>query len=123
MATPEEVMRGQIVALNDALGQMQSTVLALQQRLEAAEEEASRSHRRGQGRGRADEGQEDVDGDDYMRGKSKDLMSRKFFEPEPFTKSSGAFRDWSEEFVDFIAMRDETLSAALDNARDQRARR
>ena len=121
MATPEEVMRGQIVALNDALGQMQSMVLALQQRLEAAEEEASRSHRRGQDRGRDDEAQEDGDGDDDMRGKAKDLMSRKFFEPEPFTKSSGAFRDWSEEFVDFIAMRDENLAAALDNTRNSKS--
>ena len=120
MASAEDVMRGQIVALNDALGQVQSTVAALQQRLEVAEEDASRANRRGGGRHR-EEGDEDADGDDDMRGKPKDLMSRKFFEPAPFNKSSGSFRDWAEEFVDFIAMRDENLAAALDNARDSKS--
>ena len=120
MASAEEVMRGQIVTLNDALGQVQSTVAALQQRLEVAEEDASRANRRGGGRHR-EEGDDDADGDDDMRGKPKDLMSRKFFEPSPFNKSSGSFRDWAEEFVDFIAMRDENLAAALDNARDSKS--
>ena len=40
-------------------------------------------------------------------------MSKKFFDPVAFMKTSGPLREWAEEFGDFIAVRDEELAAAL----------
>ena len=66
---------------------------------------------RGPCRGRDHQGE---DGDD------QNLMSDKFFEPSPFTKNAGSWREWAEEFVDFIAMRDEELAEALNTPKESR---
>ena len=56
------------------------------------------------------------DDDDDIGRNDRDIMSKKFFEPKAFTKSSGLFHQWAEDFVDFIAMRDEELATALQIA-------
>ena len=101
-ASVADVLSAQIVTLNDAIGQMQRTIVQLEARISQNEDDAMRGGPR-----RARDGQGE-DGDD------RNLMSDKFFEPSPFTKSSGLWRDWAEDFVDFIAMRDDELSEALN---------
>ena len=41
-------------------------------------------------------------------------MSDKFFELSAFTKSSGPWREWAEDFVEIIAMRNDKRSNIID---------
>ena len=48
----------------------------------------------------------------------RDIISKKNFEPTASTKRSGPFRELADDFVDFIAMRDEELAEALQAVKD-----
>ena len=98
-ASVAEQLQAQIVA-------MQDTMNAMQMRLAEAEDEIRRNGARGIG-GRGHDRQEE------------ELVSKKFFDPEPFT-SKDVWREWSEDFVDFISGRPgsgETLASNLEQAR------
>ena len=102
------VLSAQIVTLNDTIGRMQMTINEMEDRLRQAEDDSMRNAHRGRGyRG----GDDDDDG-----GGGDKLMSNKFFAPTAFTKSSGSWREWAEDFVDYISMRDEELAEALNMA-------
>ena len=103
-----DVLSAQIVTLNETMGQMQRTIVQLEARISQNEDDAMRG---GPRRGRNNQGE---DGDD------QNLMSDKFFEPSPFTKGTGSWREWAEDFVDFIAMRDEELAEALNTSKESR---
>ena len=89
---------------------MQRTIVQLEARLAQTEEDAMRGFRRG----REHPGE---DGDVYG---GRNVMSDKFFDPSPSTKSSGSWREWAEDFVDFIAMRDDALAEALNVSKQSR---
>ena len=107
-ASLADVLSAQIVTLNETMGQMQRTIVQLEARISQTEDEAMRGGHR-----RSRDGQGE-DGDD------RNLMSDKFFEPAPFTKSTGSWREWAEDFVDLIAMRDDELAEALNTAKESR---
>ena len=107
-ASVADMLSAQIITLNDTIGRMQQTIVQLEARVTQSEEDSMRG---GPRRGRDDSGED---------GHDKNLMSDKFFEPAPFTKSTGSWRDWAEDFVDFIAMRDDELAEALNTAKESR---
>ena len=86
---------------------LQDTISAMQLRLGEAEDEIRRNGARGVGSG--------------GRGadKEEDFVSKKFFDPEPFA-AKDVWREWSEEFIDFIAGRPgsgDTLAGNLGQVR------
>ena len=104
------MLSAQIVTLNDTMGQMQRTIIALAARLPQTEDEAMRGSRRGR-----DHSGEDGDVDGGLN-----LMSDKLFGHSPCTKRSGPWRGWAEDFVDFIIMRDDELAEALNTSKEAR---
>ena len=104
----DESLSAQIVSLKGTISRMQQTISQLESRLSQAKEDALCYSRRSRNRS----------GEDDEAGRGCDLVLDKFFEPPPFMKSSGAWREWAEDFVDFIAMSDEELPEALNTAKD-----
>ena len=98
-ANVADQLQAQIVALQDV-------VTALQQSLGDAEDDIRRNGSRGVGSRGAGGGHDD------------ELVSRKFFDPDPFT-SKDVGREWSEDFVDFISSHPhgEQLGSNLEQAR------
>ena len=98
----------QMVQQQGLLAQQQATIQQLHDRLRLAEatvstlqDDASRSNRRGR-----------MDDDE---GKPKDLADKKFFTP-PMLGSKSLFREWAEEFVEYLEDRDAELGRLLEKA-------
>ena len=49
---------------------------------------------------------------------TKNLVERKFFSPDELTTKS-VFKEWGEDFLDFVESRDTELADNLRKARDQ----
>ena len=86
-AVPDaNMLAGQIIQLTD-------TIEAMRAEMDSMNAELNRLQRRGR-----PESQE----------REEDLVDRKFFTPEYFPQN-GIFRDWQQEFTDYIAGRDRRL--------------
>ena len=94
-----EQLQNQIIA-------MQDVIQKLSDRLQDAESEIARNGSRGRTSGGGDT-------------REVEFVSKKFFDPEPFT-SKDVWREWADEFIDFVAERPgvgESLAAGLEQAR------
>ena len=88
MAGAQEAVQGQAITLNSVIGQIQATIGRLENRLAQSEDGVACCARRG----RAGGDRSDSDEDMGCPRPGQDLMSKAFFEPVAFTKTSGPFR-------------------------------
>ena len=92
-----DMLAGQIIQLTD-------TIEAMRVEMDSMNAELNRLQRRG--RPEPEEREEE-------------LVDRKFFTPEYFPQN-GIFRDWQQEFTDYIAGRDRRLGDLLESAAKQK---
>ena len=92
-------MQPQMVNINETVSSQAAQIGRLEAKFSEMMDDVARGARRGVG-------SRERDRDEHV----PDLVNKKFFNPEKLTKSL-KFREWAEDFMDFISQKSETLPA------------